>query len=98
MEIVPIAALIETPRTTSRLRQQLARVQQLMSDGRWRTLADISQATSDPEASVSARLRDLRKQEFGGHTVTRRKADPRIPGLYEYQLTLRSDTTVSRGL
>ena len=40
--------------------QQLA-VMNLMADGAWRTLAEISIATQHKEASVSARLRDLRK-------------------------------------
>jgi hypothetical protein len=41
-----------------RLKTQLARVRALMWDQRWRTLDDISRATGDPQASVSARLRD----------------------------------------
>ena len=40
-------------------------------DGKPRTLAEISAATGDPQASVSARLRDLRKEKFGGYIVTR---------------------------
>ena len=52
-------------------RAQLERVFSLMSDGKPRTLAEISLATGDPQASVSARLRDLRKEKFGGYVVTR---------------------------
>lgn len=43
-----------------------------LSDGGWWTLRDLSTRTGSPEASVSARLRDLRKPQFGGHTIERR--------------------------
>jgi len=68
-----------------RLSSQLERVKTLMQDGRWRTLAEISAITGGTESSVSARLRDLRKDRFGGHTVNRRRL---IGGLYDYQLVL----------
>lgn len=51
-------------RDGKRLQEQLGRVRRLMQDGRWRTLANISAATGDPEASVSARLRQLRKEPY----------------------------------
>lgn len=66
-----------------RLNAQLQRVRDLMKDGRWRTLSEIAAATHDPESSVSARLRDLRKERFGKHTVDRRR---KSRGLYEYRL------------
>ena len=53
-------------------RQQQA-VYTLMSDGHWRTLADVAARLEYPEASISARLRDLRKAKWGGHTVERRR-------------------------
>lgn len=43
-----------------RLNAQQRRVFDLMLDGEWRTLEEIRKATHDPEASISARLRDLR--------------------------------------
>lgn len=66
-----------------RLTGQYLRVSQLMQDGQWRSLSDIAKATKDPEASVSARLRDLRKERFGSHTVERRHVSD---GLFEYRL------------
>lgn len=66
-----------------RLTAQYLRVFRLMSDMNWRSLKDISSFTGDPEASVSARLRDLRKEKFGAHTVERRHVES---GLYEYRL------------
>ena len=70
-------------RDGSRLEKQLVRVRSLMLDGRWRTLAEIARATGDPEASASARLRDLRKAPHGGWTVERRR---RTTGLFEYRI------------
>jgi hypothetical protein len=66
-----------------RLHRQHNRVCALMRDGVWRTLAEIAAATGDPEASVSARLRDLRKPRFGSYLVDRQR---RGPGLFEYRL------------
>lgn len=54
--------------------QQLVRVRELMRDGKWRTLSEIADVTGDPEASVSARLRDLRRPKYGLWTVTRKRA------------------------
>lgn len=71
-----------------RLGAQARRVILLMVDGGWRTLSEISSSTGDPEASVSARLRDLRRPECGGYTVDSRVRDPARPGLYEYHVSL----------
>lgn len=48
-------------RDRERLQLQLNAVLTFMRDHRWHTLREISQAVGAPEASVSARLRDLRK-------------------------------------
>ena len=66
-------------------RAQLQRVKYLMIDEQWRTLQQISEATGDPEASVSARLRDLRKEKHGSYTVNLRQL---ANNKYEYQVTL----------
>jgi hypothetical protein len=55
------------------LNQQAHDVFNLMRDGEWRPLFRISQITGHPEASISARLRDLRKSRFGGYTVERKR-------------------------
>lgn len=69
-----------------RLNRQLADVWRVMRDGRWRTLREISAASGHPEASVSARIRDFRKERFGGHSVQRQ----RIEGDgYNYRLERR---------
>ena len=70
-------------RDDKRLTGQLLRVWDAVRDGRWKTLRQISEATGDPEASISAQLRHLRKERFGAHVVERRHVGN---GLYEYRL------------
>lgn len=79
----------------ARLSGQLLRVFDLMKDGRWRTLPEIATATTDPAASISAQLRHLRKERFGGHTVNKRHRGTVKAGLWEYQLLVR-DQFVTR--
>lgn len=69
----------------ARLSTQLERVRELMADGRWRTLAQIKKACGGSEASVSARLRDLRKARFGGLSIERRRYGASAGGLWEYR-------------
>ncbi len=74
---------------SSRLRGEMARVYDVMAGqyyAFWLTLREISQITGDPEASISARLRDLRKAKFGSHTVNRRRRGDPKAGIWEYQL------------
>jgi hypothetical protein len=66
-----------------RIRTQLSHVFGLMKDGYWRSLADIRRVVPGSEAGISARLRDLRKKQCGGHTVDRRR---RSAGTWEYRL------------
>ncbi len=77
----------DAPRDGDRLNAQLQRVLHAMQDGGWWVLAQLSAATGDPEASVSARIRDLRKPKFGGHLVERRYVSS---GLWEYRLVKTS--------
>ena len=69
-----------------RLSSQVSRVFGLMSDGKWRTLEEISEKSSAPQASVSARLRDFRKKRFGFIEVERRRKGEPNSGLHEYRL------------
>lgn len=71
-----------------RLNAQAKRVYLVMKDSEWRTLSEISSFTGDPEASVSARLRDFRKDKFGALTVERRRRTDN--GLYEYRVLASS--------
>jgi len=74
-----------------RLRTQFKRVFELMKDSEWRTLSDIhAEMPEASEAAISARLRDFRKDKFGGHTVDRRRV-PGERGLFEYRLLVRQE-------
>lgn len=53
--------------------------------GDWVTLRAISYSVGAPEASVSARLRDLRKERFGSIIVERRYVGN---GLHEYRVPM----------
>ena len=72
-----------------RLCNQLERIHALMTDGAWRTLAEIESITGDPQASISAQLRHLRKHRFGAHVVEKRRREVpvgTIGGTWEYQV------------
>lgn len=69
-----------------RLTGQALRVRDAMKDGGWRTVEEISALTGDPEPSVSAQLRHLRKERFGSHVVNIRYRGARANALYEYQV------------
>lgn len=69
-----------------RIGLQMKRIYGLMRDTKWRTLGEISSATGDSEASISAQLRHLRKAKFGGHTVNKRHRGLASYGFWEYQL------------
>lgn len=79
-----------------RLNRQLSKVWAVMLDQKWRTLKEISHLTDQPEASISARLRDLRKERFGSHRVERERYGFEGSGTFIYRLlptTLDVETT-----
>ena len=79
-----------------RLENQLDRVRDLMKDGAWRTLAEIDRILyghlAGQEglriASISARLRDLRKEKFGSNQILRRRVGDPSSGLFEYRMVV----------
>ena len=73
----------EPDKDKARLTGQLGRVFAVMSDGHWHSLREIADKAKGSEASVSARLRDLRKEKFGSYEVERRRLDG---GLFQYRL------------
>lgn len=70
-------------RDGKRLGSQLDSVKALMLDGKWHQLPELVNRCGGTEASVSARLRDLRKEKFGGYTIDRRYVKH---GIFEYRL------------
>lgn len=84
-------ATFDYQRDGARLGFQASVVWTLMLDGQWRTLWQIAQMTGAPEASISARLRDLRKPKFGGHEVERRYVGA---GEWEYRVVPNPDAAM----
>lgn len=70
----------EPARDHARLTTLLAKVGDLMKDGQWRTLRELADSCGGSEASVSARLRDIRRMGF---TVER---DYVSKGLFRYRV------------
>lgn len=62
---------------------QLQSVWEVMRDRQWHTLSEIAERAGCPQASASARLRDLRKAEFGGYCIERQYAQQ---GLWRYRI------------
>ena len=73
-------------RDRPRLTGQILRVYECAAGEKWHTLREIADHTGDPEASVSAQLRHLRKEKFGSHDVQRRHRGDPARGLYEYRV------------
>ena len=71
-----------------RLSKQILRIFKLMSDNRWRTLNEIARATNDPEGSISAQLRNMRKDYYGNHIIDKRRRGLPKNGLWEYRLVI----------
>ena len=75
-----------------RLTKQLGRVYDALASGEWWTLADLARAAGGSEASVSARIRDLRKPRFGGYEIERERV---VAGLFRYRLVSRQEEIVN---
>jgi hypothetical protein len=72
-------------RDKGRLQKQLSAVKDTMLRyGGWWSLETLAAYCGAPQASVSARLRDLRKPKFGGYSVER---EYRGGGLWAYKLS-----------
>jgi hypothetical protein len=74
----------------ARLNAQTLRVWSALQTDQWLTLRELETLTGDPQASISARLRDLRKRRFGSHIVLRRRRDDGRRGIHEYKLDRRT--------
>ena len=68
-----------------RLDRLLDRVRNVLSDGKRHRLAELARATRGSEAGVSARIRELRLPEHGGHTINKRLVEGES-GLWEYRM------------
>jgi biotin operon repressor len=79
---------IDQERDGPRLQRQLNAVRKHMEGNEWLSLRQIADELKYPEASISARLRDLRKERYGARHVERRY---RGEGLFEYKLHPKQD-------
>lgn len=76
------STIAEDPDAPRRLTGQLLRVWECVSAGAWWTLPELARSAQGSEASVSARLRDLRKM---GHVVEREHLGG---GVWRYRLVI----------
>jgi len=83
----------ERNRDQGRLLPQLERVKLAMASGRWWTLPELAAAAEAPEASVSARIRDLRKAKFGGYEI---EAEYLEAGLWRYRMVVEEQAELFR--
>jgi hypothetical protein len=83
-----------------RLSGQLKNVYDIMADGQYRTLDQIVTEIKGQYGkvvtpqSVSARLRDLRKEKFGGYKVLRESVGA---GLFKYAVRRVDGSTLTAG-
>ena len=73
-----------------RLTGQLRNIFQLMRDSQWRTLREIEEVTGYGQASISAQLRNLKKERWGFNGLERQARGERSRGLWEYKLIVNS--------
>jgi len=70
-----------------RLTGMLHRVFEAMSDGNWHRLSELAAHCKGSESSISARIRDLRKDKFGAFQVDRKRHE-KVKGLWLYRLEI----------
>ena len=79
-------------RDKERLTQDYKKIKDLMSDGEWRTIRQVADATGSPDGSASAHMRAMRKKENGGHAVIKKYEGN---GKYLYRLVINQNTQTS---
>lgn len=65
-------------------RRTCARLAAILRDGNWHNARHIARRLRMSTAGTTARLRDLRKAEFGGFLILTRP--PARPGVYDYRM------------
>lgn len=70
----------------TRLSGQLLRVFEVMKDGRWYGASQLCELANVSPLSITARIRDLRKDRFGKHAIETKRAND--TGLFLYRLVL----------
>lgn len=67
------------------LADQMRAVMGRMADGRWHTLPELEAELGCSSASISARIRDLRKERYGRQTIERRIRKGEASRTHEYR-------------
>jgi len=70
-------------RDRKRLTGSLLKIRVAMAPGGWWTLARLADIGECSPAAASARVRDLRKSKFGGHTIDREYV---ADGIWRYRM------------
>lgn len=82
----PAGGVMVGPLDADRLSAQSRRVWDVLLDGQWRTLRELADAAQAPEASVSARFREFRSEEFGCQPLDAERIDG--TSLWRYRLAV----------
>lgn len=83
------------PDQSESLPNQIERIFHLMKDGTFRSLDEIHRITGDSTASISAQLRNLKKERFGRHTLNKVYCGE---GLWKYQIKVNINITSEKQL
>ena len=70
----------------ARIGRQMSDIRNIMVTGAAYTLAELEDRTGYPQSSISAQLRHLRKDRFGGYDVQKRR---RTAGTWEYFIVVK---------
>jgi hypothetical protein len=60
-------------------------------DGGWMSLHELAGLTGYGEASISAQIRNLRKERFGAYLIAKRKRGMDKQGAWEYRILGRAE-------
>ena len=63
-------------------------------DGGWLTLHELGELTGYSEASISAQIRHLRKDQFGGFLVAKRRRRLEKRSVWEYRILGRAERMI----
>jgi hypothetical protein len=79
---------VDSEKDNLRLAGQLKVIYDLVKDGKYRTLREIEDETNYPQSSISAQLRNLRKERYGSFNIEKRSRGDRENGLFEYRIVI----------
>lgn len=87
-------AVYEEEKDVVRLSGQIERVHTILAQSKdvWLTVSEIQIKIAneflldDPECSISAQIRNLRKERFGGYMIEKQRRGSEDSAIWEYQL------------